>query len=145
MTLQAQDRELPAPNVSAEIEEYFRAAAEGRLLIKTCDACNQPHFYPRAICPHCFSSATRWIESSGRGKIYTFSVARRGVPVPFAIAYVALNEGVTMMTNIVDCDLDALRIDMPVRVVFKATVDNGPFVAMFTPVSGESGRAQADA
>ena len=141
MTLMAKDREVSAPYVSAEIEEYFRATAAGRLLIKTCDACERPHFYPRAICPHCFSSSTRWIEATGRGRIYTYSVARRGVPVPFAIAYVELEEGVTMMTNIVDCDLDALRIDMPVRVVFKPTQDNGPAVAMFTPVSDVTGTA----
>ena len=133
MTLMAQDRELPAPHVSAEVEEYFRAATEGRLLIKTCDDCSRPHFYPRAICPHCFSTSTRWIESTGRGRIYTYSVARRGVPVPFAIAYVELEEGVTMMTNIVDCDLDAIRIGQAVTVVFKPT-DGGPPVPMFKPI-----------
>jgi uncharacterized OB-fold protein len=56
----------------------------------------------------------------------------RRVPAPYAIAYVTLEEGVTMMTNIVDCDLDALRIGQPVTVVFKPT-DGGPPVPMFTP------------
>ena len=56
----------------------------------------------------------------------------RRVAVPYAIAYVTLEEGVSMMTNIVDCDLDALRIGQPVRVVFKAT-EGGPPVPMFTP------------
>jgi uncharacterized OB-fold protein len=144
MALLAQDRELPAPHVTPEVEEFFRAAGVGRLLIKTCDECGKPHFYPRAICPHCFSSETRWLEASGRGRIYTFSVARRGVPVPFAIAYVTLEEGVTMMTNIVDCDLDALRIEMPVRVVFKATTGNGPVVPMFTPVPDAAARGPSD-
>ncbi len=68
---------------------------------------------------------------SGRGTIYSYSVMRRA-PVPYAIAYVTLEEGVTMMTNIVDCDFDALRIGQPVRVVFKPT-DGGPPVPMFTP------------
>ncbi len=56
----------------------------------------------------------------------------RRVPVPYAIGYVTLEEGVTMMTNIVDCDLDAIRIGQRVRVVFKST-DGGPPVPTFTP------------
>ena len=56
----------------------------------------------------------------------------RRVPVPYAIGYVTLEEGVTMMTNIVDCDLDAIRIGQRVKVVFKPT-DGGPAVPMFTP------------
>jgi uncharacterized OB-fold protein len=56
----------------------------------------------------------------------------RRVPVPYALAYVTLEEGVTMMTNIVDCDLDAIRIGQAVRVVFKPT-EGGPPVPMFTP------------
>ena len=69
--------------------------------------------------------------ASGRGTIYSYSVMRR-VPVPYAIGYVTLEEGVTMMTNIVDCDLDAIRIGQRVKVVFKPT-DGGPPVPMFTP------------
>jgi uncharacterized OB-fold protein len=56
----------------------------------------------------------------------------RRVPVPYAIGYVTLEEGVTMMTNIVDCDLDAIRIGQRVKVIFKPT-DGGPPVPMFTP------------
>ena len=67
------------------------------------------HHYPRAICPFCFSDKTEWSEASGKGTIYTYSVMRRA-PVPYAIAYVTLDEGPTMMTNIVDCDLDKLEV-----------------------------------
>jgi uncharacterized OB-fold protein len=56
----------------------------------------------------------------------------RRVPVPYALAYVTLEEGVTMMTNIVDCDLNAIRIGQAVKVVFKPT-DGGPPVPMFGP------------
>ena len=56
----------------------------------------------------------------------------RRVPVPYALAYVTLDEGVTMMTNIVDCDLDAIRIGQRVRVAFKPS-EGGPPVPMFTP------------
>ena len=84
------------------------------------------------ICPHCGSDRTEWQQAAGTGTIYTVSVTRRAGPVAFAIGYVTLDEGVTMLTNFADCDLDALRIGQRVRVVFKPT-DGGPPVPMFTP------------
>jgi uncharacterized OB-fold protein len=126
-------RTIPAPHVSPETKPFFDAAAQGRLSIKKCSACGQPHHYPRALCPFCGSERTEWVPASGRGTIYSYSVMRR-VPTPYAIAYVTLDEGVTMMTNIVDCDLDTLRIGQQVQVTFKPT-DGGPPVPMFTPVS----------
>jgi uncharacterized OB-fold protein len=89
------------------------------------------HYYPRALCPFCFSADTEWQTTSGTGTIYSYSVMRR-VDAPYAIAYVTLEEGVSMMTNIVDCDLDKIRIGQRVKVVFKPT-DGGPPVPMFTP------------
>jgi uncharacterized OB-fold protein len=125
------ERKIPAPAVNPEVKPFFDAAAQGRLLLKYCAACGTFHHYPRALCPFCGSDRTTWTEASGRGTIYSYSVFRRA-PIPYAIAYVTLAEGPTMMTNIVDCDLDAIRIGQPVRVVFKPTED-GPPVPMFTP------------
>jgi uncharacterized OB-fold protein len=127
----ASERTIPAPVVNPETKPFWDAAAEGRLLIKKCTACGAVHYYPRALCPFCGSNRTEWQTSAGRGSVYSFSVMRR-VPAPYAIAYVTLAEGVTMMTNIVDCDLDAIRIGQGVKVVFKPT-DGGPPVPMFTP------------
>jgi hypothetical protein len=124
-------RTLPAPQVTPETRPYWEATAEGRLLIKRCTACGKPHFYPRAHCPFCGSAATEWVQASGRGVIYSYSVMRRA-QVPYAIAYVTLEEGVTMMTSIVDADLDALRIGRPVTVAFHPT-DGGPPVPVFRP------------
>jgi uncharacterized OB-fold protein len=118
--------------VSPETRPFWDAAAAGRLLLKLCEACGEPHYYPRAICPFCGSDRTAWIEASGRGTVYSYSVFRRA-PVPYAIAYVTLEEGPTMMTNIVDADLDAIRIGQRVRVRFAPT-DGGPPVPMFAPV-----------
>ena len=129
--MNAPERTIPTPAVSPETRPFWDAAEEGRLLVKRCAACGQAHHYPRSICPFCWSDRTEWMPVSGRGIIYSYSVMRR-VPVPYAIAYVTLDEGVTMMTNIVDCDLDAIRIGQPVRVVFRPT-DGGPPVPMFTP------------
>ncbi|WP_444984833.1 Zn-ribbon domain-containing OB-fold protein [Halomonas mongoliensis] len=127
-----QERELGAPALNPGDEVYFEAAREGRLLIKRCADCNQPHFYPRPLCPHCFSDATRWIEASGTGTIYTFSVTRRAGPIPYAISHVTLTEGVTMMSNIVDCDLDDIHVGQAVKVVFQPSED-GWMLPCFTP------------
>jgi uncharacterized protein len=127
----APDHKLPAPEPNPETLPFWDAAAQGRLLLKRCRECGELHYYPRAICPFCFSDKTEWQPASGKGKIYSYSVMRRA-PVPYAIAYVTLVEGVTMLTNIVDCDLDRIRIGQEVRLVFKPT-EGGPPVPMFKP------------
>ena len=126
-----QERKIPAPETNPETKPFWEAAAQGRLLIKKCLTCGRVHFYPRAICPFCGSDKTEWVTASGRGTVYSYSVMRR-VPVPYALAYVTLEEGVSMMTNIVDCDLDAIRIGQPVTVIFKPS-EGGPPVPMFRP------------
>jgi uncharacterized OB-fold protein len=126
------DRKIPPPQQNPGDECFFDAAAQGKLLVKRCTACGEFHFYPRPLCPFCFSDRTEWVEAAGTGTIYSFSVTRRAGPIPYAIAYVTLDEGPTMMTNIADCDLDAIRIGQRVRVVFKPT-DGGPPVPMFAP------------
>jgi uncharacterized OB-fold protein len=125
------ERKIAAPDVTPETRPFWEATAAGTLLIKKCGACGELHHYPRPLCPFCGRDATEWVPASGRGTIYSYSVMRR-VPAPYAIAYVTLAEGVTMMTNIVDCDLDAIRVGQPVKVVFKPT-EGGPPVPMFTP------------
>ena len=127
------ERAIPAPPLNPEIQPYFDAAAAGKLLVKRCAACGELHHYPRAICPFCGSDRTEWVEASGRGTLYSFSVLRRASP-PYAIAYVTLAEGPTMMTNVVDTDLDGLRVGQAVRLVFKPT-EGGPPVPMFTPAA----------
>jgi uncharacterized protein len=125
-------RTLVAPTVYPETQEYWDAAAQGRLMVKQCNACGEHHHYPRSFCPFCFSERTQWRQASGRGTIYSYSVMRRAT-TPYAIAYVTLEEGPTMMTNIVDCDFGLLRIGQPVKLTFRAT-EGGPPLPMFTPV-----------
>jgi hypothetical protein len=126
-----QDRAMAGPWPDPETQAYWDAAKEGRLLVRRCNACGEIHFYPRSICPFCFSDDTQWLESKGDGVIYSYSVMRRGA-APYALAYVTLDEGPTLMTNIVDCDLASLRIGQRVRVTFKQS-DNGFRIPVFTP------------
>lgn len=124
-------RTIASPQPNPETEAFWAAAKGGTLMIGSCKSCNKVHWYPRAICPHCFSDQTELVEAKGTGEIYTFSVMKRS-KIPYAIAYVTLDEGVKMMTNIVDTDLDQIVIGQKVKVVFKETED-GPPVPMFTP------------
>jgi uncharacterized protein len=128
------ERKIPSPPLNPENQPYFDAAAKGILLVGKCDQCGELHFYPRALCPHCFSERTRWIPAIGGGTIYSYSTLHRGVPTPYTVAYVTLDEGVTMLTNIVDCDAATLAIGQRVTVVFKAC-DSGTKVPMFTSAS----------
>jgi uncharacterized OB-fold protein len=133
MATPAQDRTLTAPVIYPDNTEFWAATAEGRLLVRHCEACGKPHWYPRTQCPLCMSDQVVWKTSTGQGSIYTFSVCRRVGPVPFAIAYVRLDDGVTMMSNIVDCDLDTIAIGQRVQVVFKEA-EGGSKLPMFTPI-----------
>ena len=123
------DRKIPAPTPSPETAEFWQAAAQGRLLLRRCTACGKTHWYPRAICPHCLGD-TAWEEADGSGVIYSYTVMRRA-PEPYAVAYVTLDAGPTLLSNIVGCDFDALRIGQRVTLAWVATED-GPPVPCFT-------------
>ncbi len=123
-------RKIATPIANVETQAWWDAANAGKLLVKTCRGCGQAHFYPRALCPFCFGE-TDWTETNGQGEIYSFSVMRRA-PVPYAIAFVKLDAGPTMMSNMVDCDFDALRIGQRVKVAFQPAED-GQMIPMFTP------------
>ena len=120
-----------SPTVYPETQKYWDAASEGKLLVKRCLDCGQHHHFPRESCPFCFSERTEWRNASGQGTIYSYSVMRRAA-VPYVIAYVTLAEGATMMSNIVDCDPDKLRIGQTVKVTFRPS-EGGPALPMFTP------------
>ena len=129
MAVFADRKRLAAPVITAESKAFFDAARQGRLLIPVCTTCTRAHWYPRAICPFCASDKVDWREASGKGTIYTFSIMRR-VNEPYVIAHVTLAEGPTMLTNIVACDADDVRIGQTVTVVFQDS-DDGPPVPMF--------------
>ena len=125
-------RRIPAPARNLESKPFWDAAQEGKFLIKRCNACGEPHWYPRTICPFCHSSDTSWQESKGEGAIYTFSVMRRNTPVPYAIGYVTLDEGISLLTNFIDCDFDGLKIGQRVKIKWSGTGEGNPPVFTFT-------------
>ena len=126
MSTPARSLPAPAPAVNPETKDFWAATADGRLLLKRCLDCGSVIWYPRAICPQCSSLHTEWFEASGRGRVYSYTINYRGEGAyqdcaPFVLAYVELDEGPRMMTNIVEADDADLAVGLPVEVVFHDT------------------------
>ena len=128
----SKERIFPAPPVNVEYEEFWSKANNGKLLLPRCMDTNQFFWYPRKISPFTLSANVEWVEAAGKGVIYTFSIMRRADP-QYVIAYVRLVEGITMMTNIVECDPDSLEVGQPVELLMKEA-ENGQKVPVFRPV-----------
>ena len=131
MATMASNRALPAIAVDPTNKPYFDAAREGKLLIGLCKDTGKHFWYPRGCSPFTLSNNVELVPAKGTGIIYTYTVMR--TKEPYCVAYVELDEGVRVFTNIVDCDMDALRIGQKVKVVFKATTGDSPPATMFTP------------
>lgn len=118
----------PLPIVDPSTQPYWDALKQHRLILRSCRACGQPHFYPRELCPHCHSDALDWIDAGGGGEIYSYTVAHRPAgpafkdDAPYVLAIVQLDEGPRMMTRI-DGERDAVSIGRRVRVSFVAGED----------------------
>ncbi|WP_436771033.1 Zn-ribbon domain-containing OB-fold protein [Yinghuangia sp. YIM S09857] len=128
----------PVPRPTKLSEPFWRACAEGRLLHQRCSDCGAAVFKPQAFCPRCLSNSIEWKESSGRGVVNTFSVVWRpqtpAFQVPYVVAVIELEEGYQMMSNIVNCDVDAVHCDMPVSVVFEPVdADEDVVLPFFEP------------
>jgi uncharacterized OB-fold protein len=133
----------PAPNVLPEIKAFWDGTAEGKLLLPRCLECRTLIWYPKPFCPSCASTHVEWVPASGRGTVYSFTVNRRGVADlsayrnagVYVLAYVELDEGPRIMTNIVDCDPESVRIGQQVELVFHDTGE-GSALARFRPATG---------
>lgn len=116
---------LAAPTPCADSLPYWKAAAEGRLVLRSCRACGKSMFYPRAICPECGSADLDWRDASGEGVVYACAVVHRApdqafrARAPYVIALIDLKEGPRMMANVTDCAPQEVHIGMPVTVWFE--------------------------
>lgn len=116
------DRQWPAPATNPENQPFFVAAAQGRLLYGRCRDCGKAHYYPRRSCPHCFSAGVDWADASGRGRIYSYTVTGPASDRQ-VLAFIELEEGVRMLSNIVDAAPGRLAIGAPVHVAFACAGD----------------------
>ena len=144
--------EFPLPDPEwPPTREFWAAAARRELAVPRCDACGRYVWYPDGTCRFCGSKACTWTTLSGRGRLFSWSVVRRAfIPqfaadVPYIAGVVTIDEdpAVRIVTRIVDCDPECLRIDMPVRAVFRplrfAGVEGEVIAPLFVPCRGGDG------
>ena len=114
----------PLPRIDEESRGWWEALVRRELYVQRCRACGTKRLPPRAVCPACLSSAVEWLRVSGRGTVYSYTVTHQNQAagfreeLPYVLAIVELAEGPRLMTNVVGCAPDAVRIGMPVEVVF---------------------------
>lgn len=111
---------------------FWDGTANGKLLLPLCLDCNKLHWYPRPFCPHCYSFNLKWRESSGKGTIYTSSIMRRAASL-YIVAAVQLEDGPTILTNIVADDIDAAKIGASVKVDFDKLNNQDRYMPVFRP------------
>lgn len=103
---------------------YFSGLSNRKLLVPYCKSCGKPHFYPRHACPACWGEEYEWKEASGKAKVVTHTRVLANPPsafehlLPFEIAIVELDEGVSMLTNIINDDNSKVAVGDRVELQF---------------------------
>lgn len=117
----------PLPQILPETEVFWNAARQHKLVIQYCRSCGKYIHFPRLLCPHCLSKDLDWKTSSGKGVVYSYTIIRQAAnpqfepEVPYVYAIIELvDEGVRMMSNIINIEPEAVSIGMNVRVVFES-------------------------
>lgn len=119
----------PAPPVDALSQAFWDACNQGQLSVQVCGECGQKQLYPRVACTQCQGRQLRLELACGKGLVRSFTIIRRAVSaafepdVPYVVALVALDEGPTLMSNIVHCEVDQVSIGQRVCVTFEARGD----------------------
>ena len=118
------DYKKPLPRPTAASLPFWEAAKRHELQIQQCGSCGAHIFYPREVCPECLSSDLQWLKVSGKGTVYSYTIAQAPThpafaeDVPYVIAIVELAEGPHLTTNITGCKPDEVRVGMPVVAMF---------------------------
>jgi uncharacterized protein len=134
----AREIEHPKPVADQETRGYWEGAGRHELVLQRCRRCGTVQHRPRAQCVTCLGGEIEHLVASGRGTVWTFTVTEQNQAPPFrdatpyVLAYVELEEGPRLLTNVVGCPPDAVRIGLPVVAEFRADAD-GLAVPVFRP------------
>jgi uncharacterized OB-fold protein len=115
----------PVPTIDGDTEKFWEGCKAHELRLPRCKACNHLFYPPQAMCPRCLSGDLDYTKVSGKGKVYSFTVVHqngsRGFKeeTPYVMAYITLEEGVQMLTNIIGSDPATVKVDLPVEVTFE--------------------------
>lgn len=129
----------PVPVADGVTAFYWEGAAAGELRVLRCAPRAHLSHPPEVSCPECGSTDLEPVTISGRGSVYSFAIVRQAFDpaflpeLPYVVALVELDEqpGLRVLSNIVECDIDAVEIGMPVEVTFD--VRDGTVVPQFRP------------
>lgn len=130
--------QYPTPNVDWETRAYWEGAGRGELVLQRCGACGAVQHRPRGLCASCLTDAPEHFVATGRGEVFTYTIVRQNqMPrfrdhLPYVVAFVALEEGPQILTHVVGCDPEMVRIGMPVQVEF-VPVEDGLAIPRFVP------------
>ena len=115
---------------------FWQGCRDGKLLVPKCNNCGRFFFAPEIACTHCFSTDWNWVQSSGRGTLYSYSIVHRAplpsFTTPFVFAVIDMEEGWTLFSNLLECAFEDIHMDMPVAVVFALGPD-GRILPLFKP------------
>ncbi len=129
MTDQSAGYRKPLPAMEGLTKQFYDWCKKGTLHFQRCTDCRTFRHVPREMCANCGSFAWQWAPSSGRGKVYTWTVVVRALhpafvdSTPLAPAVIETEEGMRLLSQVIDCAPDRLVIGMPVEVVFQAVTD----------------------
>jgi uncharacterized OB-fold protein len=116
----------PAPTVTDDSARFWEAARDGRLVAQRCAGCGELHHPPRPVCPRCHSLEHDFIELAGTGVVYSFALLHYpqhpAFTYPVVAVLVDLDEGVRVLSNLVDVEPADVRIGLGVEVAFEPTV-----------------------
>lgn len=117
------------PGYSELTGPYWEQARAGRLVVQRCAACGKIWHPPLPACPGCRSADVGWLEASGDGTVYSYTVVTHATHsqfaglVPYVVAIVELAEGPRLVTGITGCAPGDVRVGMPVRARFRPVTD----------------------
>jgi uncharacterized OB-fold protein len=115
----------PLPLMEGMTAEFYAHCRNHELRFQRCKGCDRWRHVPRLCCSKCGSWEWEWARSSGRGRLFTWTVVVRpmhpafGDDAPYAPAIIELEEGVRMVSWVVDCPPEQLAMGMPVEVIFE--------------------------
>jgi uncharacterized OB-fold protein len=131
----------PAPVLTEDNHEFWDAAREGRLVAQGCSECGRLRHPPRPMCPHCHSLAHQLVDLSGRGAVYSYALLHHPrnplFEYPVVAALVDLDEGIRLVTNLVDVEPGDVHIGLRVSVRFVPTADDMA-VPVFRPAEEDA-------
>ena len=127
----------PAPLLTEDNHWFWDAARDGKIVAQRCSGCHRLRHPPRPMCPWCRSLQFEIADLSGRGSVYSYSILHHpqnpAFEYPVIAALIDLEEGVRVLSNLVDVEPGDVHIGMPVAVDFRATLRDGR-VPVFRPL-----------